>query len=152
MTFKIIEGDLFDPSHNFSALAQGVNCQGVMGAGIAVEFKNRFPEMYTNYQIRCHQFKDALAGLTHIYVNYDEPHIYNMFSQIMPGRNADIFLLRSSAIAVLMDAESTNIQSVGLPWIGAGIGGLEKHNVQAIFEYVFNDSDVDFVLVERPNG
>jgi O-acetyl-ADP-ribose deacetylase (regulator of RNase III) len=169
MTFEIIKGDLFDPAHNFEALAQGVNTKGLMGAGIAVEFKNRFPDMYDDYVHRCTQFGEALGGLVHAYHpevkeysfkadgygsfdcihKFDDPIIFNMFSQIMPGRNGDYRLLQQSAIQVLFDAEECEVERLGLPWIGCGIAGLERHNVAHIFKQVFGSSDVEFVLVEQ---
>lgn len=169
MTFQIIQGDLFDPELNFDALAQGVNTQGVMGAGIAVPFKNNWPDMYEEYVERCDQFGPALGGLVHVWrpeaesiqfvpdgcgsfdleVPYDDVIIYNMFSQIMPGRNGDYRLLQQAAITVLFDAEEMGVERVGLPWIGCGIAGLEKHNVERIFKQVFDDSEVDFVLVQQ---
>lgn len=167
MSFEIIQGDLFVNDFNFDALAQGVNCQGLMGAGIAVEFKRRWPAMYEDYQRRCKTYGNALAGLTHIWRPYftaqevqvgeDEyesfydagPDIYNLFSQVMPGRNGDYRLLQSAAIAMVLDAEESEHLNVGLPWIGCGIAGLERHNVEHILKGVFDPSPVHFVLVQQ---
>ena len=169
MTFQIIQGDLFDPEFQFDALAQGVNTQGLMGAGIAVPFKNNWPDMYEEYKERCQQFGPSLGGLVHIYrpedhrisftpdgdglyeidISINGMTIYNMFSQIMPGRNGDYRLLQQAAITTLFDAEEMEFESVGLPWIGCGIAGLEKHNVEHIFKQVFDDSEVHFVLVQQ---
>lgn len=170
MSFEIIQGDLFDTAHRFDALAQGVNTQGIMGAGIAVTFMNKFPDMYEEYQYLCEKFGPALGGLLHAYRDYEEtkltfspvgdgtftldvdtlePAIYNMFSQIMPGRNGDYRLLQQAAIQVLFDAEEMEYDRVGLPWIGCGIAGLEKHNVSNIFEQVWGDSDIEFILVQQ---
>jgi O-acetyl-ADP-ribose deacetylase (regulator of RNase III) len=169
MTFQIVQGDLFDPEFGFDALAQGVNTQGLMGAGIAVAFKNNWPDMYEDYKERCTQFGPSLGGLVHIWrsdvseirftpdsdglmdfdIDFDDVTIYNMFSQIMPGRSGDYRLLQQAAITVLLDAEEMGYESVGLPWIGCGIAGLEKHNVEHIFKAVFASSDTDFILVQQ---
>ena len=45
---KFIKGDLF--SSNCQALVNTVNCLGVMGKGIALQFKNKYPEMYKEYK------------------------------------------------------------------------------------------------------
>jgi O-acetyl-ADP-ribose deacetylase (regulator of RNase III) len=151
MTFSIIQGDLFDPAHEFEALAQGVNTQGLMGAGIAVPFREKWPEMYEDYKKVCEKFGPSLGGLVHTYRNWytPEPTIYNMFSQVMPGRNGDYRLLQQAAIQVRFDAEDMLLERVGLPWIGCGIAGLEKHNVEHIFKQVWDDSETHFVLVQQ---
>jgi hypothetical protein len=52
MTIIFVSGDLFaDPS--LDGLAHGCNCVGAMGAGIAMEFRRRYPEMYLQYKKHC---------------------------------------------------------------------------------------------------
>ena len=167
MSFEIIQGDLFYNDFNFDALAQGVNCQGVMGSGIAVQFKKHWPEMFEHYKARCQTYGDALAGLVHIWRPYfaaelvqdsegelysdykDGPDIYNLFSQVMPGRNGDYRLLQQAAISMVFDAEEQEHANVGLPWIGCGIAGLERYNVHHILSRIFEPSPVHFVLVQQ---
>lgn len=162
MSFDIIKGDLFDLDHQFDALAQGVNTKGIMGAGIAVEFKRRFPIMYVNYTAICSEFGSSLTGLmqTHFThqeigpdltgdIEYRETHIYNLFTQEFPGRNAQYQYLESAAILMRLHAEENHIQRIGMPWIGAGIGGLEKHNVQHLLQRVLKPSFCEFILVEQ---
>ena len=48
---EIIVGDLFES--NCTTLVNTINCVGVMGKGIALEFKKRFPEMYNDYIAKC---------------------------------------------------------------------------------------------------
>lgn len=167
MTFEIIKGDLFDPDHNFDALAQGVNTYGLMGAGIAVPFREKWPQMYQEYKALCQKYGETLGGLLHIH--HPEPTtehsagddgttfvqfyfgttIYNLFSQIAPGKDGSYTLLKKASILMCQDAENQGHERVGLPWIGCGIAGLERHNVQHIFETVFGDSEVQFILVEQ---
>lgn len=47
------DGDLFDAETD--AWVNPVNCVGVMGAGLALEFKHRFPAMMPSYQQVCRQ-------------------------------------------------------------------------------------------------
>lgn len=167
MTFEIIQGDLFDPDHNFDAFAQGVNCQGLMGAGIAVAFRERWPEMYKEYQRLCGKYRHILPGLIHIHNPepvedklIDDgltfihlvfpPTVYNLFSQVLPGPNGSYELLQKAAYLMLQDAEEQGYDKVGLPWIGCGIAGLAKHNVEHILRELLTDSEVEFVLVEQP--
>ena len=49
-----------------------VNCRGVMGAGLALEFKVRFPEMYADYVRRC-EHGEMQTGALSIYRGYGRP-------------------------------------------------------------------------------
>lgn len=67
-------GDMFDS--NAQTLVNTVNCVGVMGKGIALEFKRRFPEMYEDYVQRCKAGKVKL-GRPYIYPRLIPPWILN---------------------------------------------------------------------------
>lgn len=147
MTFSITKGDLFE--QNFEGYAQGVNTYGIMGAGIAVPFKTRWPDMYQDYKEFCKRWQGYLPGMLHTYTTSTDHVIFNLFSQIAPGKNGDYNLLRQAAFLMRLEAESRYLVDVGMPWIGCGIAGLEKHNVKHILNEVLFDSEVDFVLVEQ---
>lgn len=166
MTFEIVKGDLFDPQLGFNALAQGVNTKGVMGAGIAVPFRERWPEMYADYQKLCADFTDILPGMLHVYpapeqTTYNAQSgirtvvlpatvIYNLFSQDWPGPHGSYEWLASATLAMRLDAERRKeVWRVGLPWIGCGIAKLERHNVRRFFERILEPSKVHFTLVEQ---
>jgi O-acetyl-ADP-ribose deacetylase (regulator of RNase III) len=53
MVIHYVAGDLFANEHGAQALAHGCNCIGSMGAGIAVGFRERYPDMYEEYRRRC---------------------------------------------------------------------------------------------------
>jgi O-acetyl-ADP-ribose deacetylase (regulator of RNase III) len=168
MSFNIIKGDLFDPSHNFTALAQGTNCRGIMGAGIAVDFKQRFPEMFLEYQDLCDHSAALLPGTAQVWIGSgEEPGVVNVFSQYQPGRGNAVmeYLERGlysmdqqlNLVKTIMEAITaenpegsfTLIQHVGLPLIGGGIGGLERHNIINAMELILVPSQHEYTLVER---
>lgn len=156
MSLTIIKGDLFDPAHQFDALAQGVNCQGVMGAGIAVPFRLRWPGMYAEYLQECTRFPTLVPGTTLVHdvrPGSDETgvqKILNMFTQVMPGRgNASYDLLHRAAYSLLKQVPTDSVYTIGLPWVGCGIGGLERHNVHHLLEQVWGDSKHEFFVVEQ---
>ena len=64
---KILIGNIFDTS--MKTLVNTVNCVGVMGKGIALEFKKRFPDIYKEYVKLCDQNLSVLAdhSFTRIY-------------------------------------------------------------------------------------
>ena len=71
---KILIGDIFNS--RAQTLVNTVNIVGVMGKGIALEFKNRFPEMFNDYKRRC-DAKDVKLGRPYLYKTIDGPWILN---------------------------------------------------------------------------
>lgn len=144
---KIVTGNLFDFASTH-AIAHGVNCMGVMGAGIAAEFAHRYPEMKSYYSHVCRA--RALHPGTMLpwveFYDYDENHhILNCASQFLPGAEARLdFLSRSLSLAAMY----CKIRSLPLaiPEIGCGIGGLDKVETYRVFEEV--GTIVDLTVVQ----
>lgn len=146
MTVKYEVGDLFDPKWGFDAIGHGVNCKGVMGSGIAVEFKRRYPEMHKEYKWLC--LGDYLhLGQVMPWKATDDLWIYNIASQYLPGANAKYGALVTGLYFVRYHAETNKLKRVGLPRIGAGIGGLDWMSVMMYAEGVLQESPVEFVFV-----
>jgi hypothetical protein len=81
MSFTMVTGDLFDLG--LPAIGHGCDCAGAMGAGVAVEFKRRFPAMHQEYRRRCRQGTFRLGD---IFVWDQEPGlvVYNLATQSVP--------------------------------------------------------------------
>lgn len=123
-------GNLFDSTA--PALGQGVNCAGLMGAGIAKTFRELYPHNYENYRAAC------LAGQLlpgSLIVNREHgKYIVNMASQNKPGRDARYHWLFESTLTAAQQAVDNGIRSIAIPEIGCGIGGLEWEHVKKILE------------------
>lgn len=131
-TLELKFGDLFDSKAD--AIGQGTNTHGKMGAGIAVLFKRKHPEMYERYRKICEVFGDDLGGSTYLYFkgldnsDGDYSYIANIFSQKAPGANATVELLISGlkdAYGALWGEAEIESPSIAIPLIGCGIGGLD---------------------------
>lgn len=130
-----LKGDLFGSSA--PAFGHGVNCAGVMGAGIAVGFRARWPQMYNDYRASA-----LVPGGLHIYRLGSRPFaLYGMASQDRPGLHARIEWVLSSASAALSDAYASGFDRIAVPRIGCGIGGLAWPDVKAAL-----------TSLERPGG
>lgn len=130
-------GNLFDS--DAPALGHGVNCAGVMGAGIATAFRDLYPHNYENYRAAC------LAGFLkpgQITVNREnDKYIVNMASQNKPGRDATYPWLFEAAYTAAKQAVDNGIDRIAIPEIGCGIGGLVWDNVETVLlttEYLVN--------------
>ena len=67
-------GDIFETK--CSTIVNTVNCVGVMGKGIALEFKKRYPEMFLDYVKRCNR-NEVKTGTPYVYTNDDGFKILN---------------------------------------------------------------------------
>lgn len=147
MPVEYRKGDLFDQT-DVDALGHGVNCKGAMGAGIAVEFKNRFPDMYREYHSLCKRGGLTVGDLFPWYDEETDYHIYNMATQHNWGKDARYEAVESSLGFVLAHMVENDVESLALPQIGAGIGGLSWPKVAGLIEEVSDESDRTIVLVE----
>jgi O-acetyl-ADP-ribose deacetylase (regulator of RNase III) len=146
MSFRMITGDLF--ALGLPAVGHGCNCAGAMGAGIAVAFKKRYPAMYREYRRRC---ADGRFRPGDIFV-WEVPDlvIYNLATQPVPGPSAKLTAIDASVRAAIADAEGRRLPVLGIPRVGAGLGGLEWPDVAEVLAQASHDSPVDLVVVSLP--
>lgn len=71
---KVLVGDIL--RSKAQTLINTVNCVGIMGKGIALEFKKRFPEMFDDYAQRCER-KEVKPGVPYLYKTLLPPQIVN---------------------------------------------------------------------------
>jgi hypothetical protein len=135
-----------------------------MGAGIAVRFREEYPDMYEKYQDLCYEHHVLLPGTVQIYmvdVTDSRPDVINLFSQYWKGANAKQEYLDRALLAmdtqiklytdVVRKLGFSGLQwNVGLPLIAGGIGGLERHNIIHSMETILGPSEHSYTLVERP--
>lgn len=115
-------GDLFDS--DAQTLVNTVNTVGVMGKGVALEFKKRFPEMYDNYVQRCRRGQVHL-GQPYLYRRGSPPWILNF-----PTKDHWRSVSRLSDIVAGLDYlerhyRAWGIESLAVPPLGCGNGGLD---------------------------
>jgi O-acetyl-ADP-ribose deacetylase (regulator of RNase III) len=146
VALTMITGDLFELG--LPALGHGCNCAGAMGAGIAVEFKRRFPAMYQEYRSRCRQGR-FVPGEIFVWEAPDVV-IYNLATQPIPGPSATLQAIDTSIRAALADAEHRRIARLGVPRIGAGLGGLGWNDVAAVLARASESSTVELIAVSLP--
>lgn len=149
MTVEHVRGDLW-AQRDVGALAQGVNCVGAMGAGIAKDFRVRFEQMYLAYRDLCRCGGLRPGGL----FTWQLPNgrwIYNLASQEALGADARPEALREALTVMLAHAAEHGVASVAMPMIGAGIGGLNPSQVHTIVDEVAAGSPV-LVRVVTPPG
>lgn len=153
----ITTGDLFANEHNAQAFAHGVNCVGVMGAGIAKEFRRRYPMMYEYYRepriLTWIEPGDCLAWNQDDNCTPLQPVaiVFNLATQYRTGPHARYDWLEESLDQMLVKATDIGVTSIAMPAIGCGIGGLEWKRVCSVVGDVCGGWDGDLWLYE-PRG
>jgi O-acetyl-ADP-ribose deacetylase (regulator of RNase III) len=146
MGLTAVTGDLFE--FGLPAVGHGCNCVGAMGAGIAREFRRRFPQMYREYRRRC-QTGEFQLGDVFVW-QADDLLVYNLATQPVPRPSATLDAINASVRAALADLEQRGVPRLGVPRIGAGLGGLAWPDVAAVLDAAADDSTVDLVVVSLP--
>ncbi|WP_076259245.1 macro domain-containing protein [Intrasporangium flavum] len=146
MAYTELTGDLL--TVDLPAIGHGCNTAGSMAGGIARQVRDRWPQLYAEYAQRCATGRFAL-GSFHA-VDVGDKLVYNLGTQARPGRNADLDAIESAVSAVLDDLTRRGIPALGLPRLGAGIGGLPWREVEASLRRMAMDSPVQLVVVTQP--
>jgi O-acetyl-ADP-ribose deacetylase (regulator of RNase III) len=125
-------------------LGHGCNCAGAMGKGIAVEFRRRWPGMFEEYKRRC---EDGSFSLGEVFM-WEAPErvVFNLGTQETWRTRAELWAIEAAVTKMLALAEEADIDSVGLPRLGAGLGGLSWPQVAAVIEPVAAQSPVSVVV------
>ena len=127
-------GDLLDSEAQ--TLVNTVNCVGIMGKGIALQFKERFLEMFKDYEARCRDGKVQL-GKPYLWKSLVPPGVLNF-----PTKDHWRSVTRLSDIEeglrhLLRNYEAWGIKSIAVPPLGCGLGQLEWRIVgPTLFRYL----------------
>lgn len=150
MPIHYITGDLFANHYGAEAFAHGCNCQGSMGAGIALRFKQYYPDMYEEYRRRCRaEPRQFSLGEVFLWQASDQPAVFNLATQGGYWRARASYESVETALRCMKDlADAHNIGSIAMPRIGAGNGGLSWKKVRMIVERVFGDWPGTLIVYE----
>lgn len=146
MPVELTSGDLLALA-DLDAIAHGCNCAGVMGKGIALSIKKRWPQLYAEYRQLCkeHRFKlgDVFAW------SDGKITIFNLATQPAPGKPASMAAIEQALERMLQIATERRIPSIGLPRIGAGLGKLSWPPIRDLIARVGSASPVRLVVFEE---
>lgn len=148
---KYIKGNLLD--HD-GPIAHGVNCRGKMNSGVAKAISEKYLSIYTSYAdfidlIRRHVwYVESPLGFIDVHVDYDyDQTIINMFTQNDYGHDGERYVSYSairSCFSSVNDYRKKILGNaiLGIPKIGAGLGGGDW----GIIEKIINDVTPDIEI------
>lgn len=114
-------------------LVNTVNCVGVMGKGIALEFKRRFPNMFTDYKQRC-QRGEVKLGIPYLYKTANERWIINFPTKHHWKNKSELQYIEVGLQYIVSNIFSWGVTSLAIPPLGCGNGGLNWEDVQPLIE------------------
>lgn len=150
---RFVQGDILKA--DTEALVNTVNCVGVMGRGIALQFKNTFPENFKAYAVACsrgevqpgHMFVFDTGELTppRYIINFPTKRHWRGKSRIED--------IEAGLAALVKEIRLRNIRSIAIPPLGSGLGGLDWAKVRPMIEHALASvPEVDVVVFEPGGG
>ena len=136
------------------ALVNTVNCVGVMGRGIALQFKKAYPKNFKAYEAAC-QRQEVQPGRMFVYATGElaNPRFIINFPTKRHWRgNSRMEDIESGLIDLVEVIRRDNIQSIAIPPLGSGLGGLEWDDVRPRIEKALAALPQVKVLLYEPKG
>lgn len=136
------------------ALVNTVNCVGVMGRGIALQFKRAYPGNFKAYAAACKR-EEVRPGrmFVHATGQLAPPRLIINFPTKRHWRaNSRIEDIDAGLVDLVTAIREHNICSIAVPPLGAGLGGLDWQDVRARIEQALSGLDDVDVQVYEPKG
>lgn len=142
-------GDIL--TEDVEALVNTVNCVGIMGRGIALQFKNAFPENFKSYEAACKQ-DEVKPGRMFVFetgVLTGPRYIINFPTKRHWRGKSRMEDIEAGLTALAEEIRVRNIRSIAIPPLGSGLGGLEWAEVRPRIEAALqNLSDRQIIIFE----
>lgn len=115
-------GNLLDSGAQ--TLVNTVNCVGVMGKGIALEFKKRFPEMHADYVRRC-KVHAVRLGEPYVFPYLDRQRVINFPTKDHWRSSSKLSDIEDGLEYLVAHCREWGVTSIAVPPLGCGNGGLD---------------------------
>jgi len=122
-----------------------VNCAGVMGRGLALDFRLRYPEMYDDYKKLCEE-KKVKIGIPYVYNGYTNQLILNFPTKVDWKYPSKIEWIEEGLIYFAENYKKNNILSIAFPKLGTDNGGLDWHIVKTLMEKYLNTVSIPITI------
>lgn len=136
---------------NVEAIVNTVNCVGVMGKGIALQFKMKYPDNYQFYKRTCNEGR-MLVGEVLVFEcssTINPKYIINFPTKRHWKANSNIEDISKGLASLISEVKNRQIKSLAIPALGSGLGGLDWQRVKPLIIEAFSSlPDVDVWLYE----
>ena len=140
------DGNIFEI--DTEAIVNPVNCVGVMGRGLAYQFRRRYPKNYETYVRACRQHR-IQPGLVQVYTtdpivmdNGGPRYIVNFPTKRHWRDRSRLTDIESTLAGLAYEMTRLDIKSVAMPALGCGLGGLLWRDVLPLIEWIAAHPDM----------
>lgn len=140
---SVISGNIFDAK--VQTLVNPINCVGVMGKGLALSFKKRFPEMFDDYVQRC-QRGEVQVGYPYLYKSSEPPYILNFPTKNHWRSKSQLSAIESGLIHLVEHCEEWDLTSIAVPALGCGLGQLDWEVVKPLLYQYLDSLEIPVIL------
>lgn len=159
MNLQIIKGNLF--TSKCQTLVNTINCVGVMGAGVALEFRLRYPQMYTRYIDLCQQ---KLIDIGKLWLYKSNPRwVLNFPTKKHWKQPSQLKFLELGLQKFVNTYQKQQITSIAFPLLGTQNGGIPEEESLSIMKqylqhcnlpieiYLYNPEAPDDIFTDLKN-
>ncbi len=144
-------GDIFE--EDADALVNSVNCVGVMGRGIALQFKNVFPENFERYADACKRGEVEPGKMFVFDTQRLRPrYIINFPTKRHWRGKSRIEDIENGLGSLVREIRARKIQSIAIPPLGSDLGGLKWEDVRPLIDSRLRSVDGVRVVVLEPGS
>ena len=142
---RFTTGDMFETPADIRV--NTVNCVGVMGAGVALAFKTRYPDMFRDYKHAC-EAGEVQPGKLHVWKSLTGDWIINFPTKRHWRENSRYEDIAAGLVALRNYLSTQGKVTVALPALGCGHGGLDWTRVSRMIGEHLNGLDAEIVVFE----
>lgn len=139
-----LKGDLF--ASKAQTLVNTVNCRGVMGKGIALEFKKRFPGLFQFY-VNAYLSGEVKIGSVTIWKG-PERWVLNFPTKDDWRKPSNYEFIEKGLVDLRGKMVGWEITSLAIPALGCGLGSLDWNKVKPMIEIYLGDLEINVEVYE----
>ncbi len=136
------------------ALVNTVNCVGIMGKGIALQFKLAFPANFRAYLKACRKENMKMGQVLTVPTEQSSNPLYiiNFPTKNHWKNRSSIEGIQTGLVSLIVEVQQLGITSIAIPPLGCGNGGLDWSEVRAVIEAAFEELPNVCVMLFEPQA
>jgi O-acetyl-ADP-ribose deacetylase (regulator of RNase III) len=146
MAIEVIKGNIFNTKAQ--TIVNTVNCVGVMGKGVALVYKLRYPKMFDLYSDYC---KSKLIGIGKLWLYKGEenaPWVLNFPTKYHWKYPSKIEYVEKGLQKFVDTYQEKGITSIAFPMLGTHNGGLDKEEVLSIMKHYLSQCNIPIEIYD----